>query len=86
MDTSENNHLNLLDLPNLLTEQITHLTIDIENKKTQPPSLETLSNIFVDILSSCSRLINLNFCDLYYQCSDLSMNNLLSTRCVYLRV
>ncbi|CAF1432789.1 unnamed protein product [Rotaria sordida] len=49
-------------LCNLLSEQITHLYIDMEVKTVEPPLSKTLSKIFVLILSLCKRLISLNFC------------------------
>ncbi|CAF4978990.1 unnamed protein product [Rotaria sp. Silwood1] len=51
-------------LHRLLTKQITHLTICIENDMT-PTFSKILSNVFVLILSSCKRLINLDFRQLF---------------------
>ncbi|CAF3609003.1 unnamed protein product [Rotaria sp. Silwood1] len=51
-------------LHRLLTKQITHLTICIENEMI-PTFSKTLSNVFVLILSSCKRLINLDFRQLF---------------------
>ncbi len=68
---------------NLLTEQITDLTIDIHVKSILPPFSETLSNIFASILSLCKRLMNLNFCQLSkYRSLSISIHNLSSTSCM----
>jgi hypothetical protein len=53
-------------LRNLLTQQITHLNIDIQNETTSQLS-EISSNIFALILSLAKRLIHLNFCQLFPQ-------------------
>ncbi|CAF3727523.1 unnamed protein product [Rotaria sp. Silwood1] len=49
-------------LCNLLSEQITHLCIDMEVKTVMPPLSKTLSEIFILILSLCKRLVYLNVC------------------------
>jgi hypothetical protein len=51
-------------LRNLLKNQITHLNIDIKNKKTRE-ACRTVTNIFQFILSLCERLVHLNFRDLF---------------------
>jgi hypothetical protein len=51
-------------LRDLLTKQITHLNIDIQNEKILKLS-KMSSHIFVLILSLCKRLIKLNFCQLF---------------------
>ena len=69
-------------LRNLLTEQITHLNIDIQNETTSQLS-EILSNIFALILSLCKRLINLNFCQLFsHRNSSICIFKLSSTSCI----
>jgi hypothetical protein len=52
------------NLRKLLTQQITHLNIDIQNERTLQLS-EISSNIFALILSLAKRLIHLNFCQLF---------------------
>ncbi|CAF1049917.1 unnamed protein product [Rotaria sordida] len=49
----------------LLTQQIQHLNIDISYDPTLKSS-KILSCIFAFILSTCKQLINLNFCQLFY--------------------
>ena len=51
-------------LHNLLIEQITHLNISISND-TRSKNVNTFSRIFVLILSSCQRLMSLNFNQLF---------------------
>ncbi|CAF4042360.1 unnamed protein product [Rotaria sp. Silwood2] len=51
-------------LHRLLTEQITHLNILIQNEII-PTFFETLSDVFILILSSCKRLISLDFFQLF---------------------
>ena len=64
------------NLRDLLTQQITHLNIDIQNEEIS----KKLSNIFVMILSICIRLINLNFCQLFiYRNSSIDLYNLSKT-------
>ncbi|CAF4384302.1 unnamed protein product [Rotaria sp. Silwood2] len=71
-------------LHRLLTEQITHLNITIQNKIT-PAFFETLSNVFVLILSLCKRLINLDFCQLFPdQIWSINIFDLQSTSCMSL--
>ncbi|CAF3926987.1 unnamed protein product [Rotaria sordida] len=68
-------------LRDLLTQQITHLNIDIQNEKISELS-EISSNIFVLILSLCKRLIYLNFCQLFsYRNSSICIYELPKTRC-----
>jgi len=70
-------------LRNLLTEQITHLSIDTQIKSTSPPLSETVSNLFALILSLCKRLLNLNFCQLSeYRRLPISIHNFSSTSCM----
>ncbi|CAF4030473.1 unnamed protein product, partial [Adineta steineri] len=52
-------------LRDLLSEQITHLNIDIRNADRE--STEITSKIFVLILSLCKKLTELNFCDLFFE-------------------
>ena len=52
-----------LILRDLLTNQITHLNIDI--KKTTENRFKIASKIFAKILSLCKKLIVLNFCDMF---------------------
>ncbi len=52
-----------LILRDLLTNQITHLNIDI--KKTTECSFKIGPEIFAKILSLCKNLIVLNFCDMF---------------------
>ncbi len=52
-----------LILRDLLTKQITHLTIDMK-KRTEYIS-KTVSNTFALILSLCEKLIDLNFGDMF---------------------
>jgi hypothetical protein len=52
-----------LILCDLLTNQITHLNIDIKN--TTECSVKMGTEIFVKILSLCQNLIVLNFCDMF---------------------
>jgi hypothetical protein len=49
----------------LLSKQITHLNIDIKNANRE--SFKITSKIFVFILSLCKKLIELNFCDLFFE-------------------
>jgi hypothetical protein len=49
----------------LLSQQITHLNIDIKNANKE--SFQITSKIFVLILSLCKKLIELNFCDLFFE-------------------
>ncbi|CAF1354080.1 unnamed protein product [Adineta steineri] len=51
-------------LRDLLTNQITHLNIDIQNKTTSELS-EIASNILILILALAKRLTHLNFCHLF---------------------
>src|ERR1700733_11695133 len=51
-------------LRDLLTHQITHLNIDIQNETTSQLS-EISSNILALILSLTKRLIHFNFCQLF---------------------
>ncbi|CAF1206246.1 unnamed protein product, partial [Rotaria sordida] len=51
-------------LHDLLTQQITHLNIDVPYELKSEAS-KTLSSIFVLILSLCQQLISLNFCQLF---------------------
>ncbi|CAF4062050.1 unnamed protein product, partial [Rotaria sordida] len=68
-------------LRDLLTQQITHLNIDIQNDKISELS-EISSNIFILILCLCKRLINLNFCQLFsYRNSSISIYKLPKTNC-----
>ena len=57
-------------LHHLLTQQIIHLNIDVLYEPKSQAS-ETLSSIFALILSICQRLINLNFCQLFYDRKSL---------------
>lgn len=52
-------------LRDILSKQITHLNIDIKN----PDKIlrKVAANIFVLILSLCKKLIELNFCDLFFE-------------------
>ncbi|CAF0853771.1 unnamed protein product [Rotaria sordida] len=52
-------------LRDLLSKQITHLNIDIKNANRE--SFKITSKIFVLILSLCKNLIDLNFCDLFFE-------------------
>ena len=52
-------------LHHLLTQQIQHLNIDVSYDPKSEGS-KILSSIFAWILSTCQRLINLNFCQLFY--------------------
>ena len=52
-------------LDNLLTQQIQHLNIDI-SYDPKSKECQILSIIFTLIISRCQRLINLNFCQLFY--------------------
>ncbi|CAF3948088.1 unnamed protein product [Rotaria sordida] len=52
-------------LHNLLTQQIQHLNIDVSYDPKSKGS-KILSSIFALILSTCQRLIDLNFCQLFY--------------------
>ncbi len=49
----------------MLSKQITHLNIDIKNAHNV--SIKITSKIFVLILSLCKKLIDLNFCDLFFE-------------------
>jgi hypothetical protein len=61
-------------LQRILTQKIQHLNIDVSYELGLKPS-STLSNIFRLILFICQRLINLNFCQLFYDRK--------STICIY---
>ncbi|CAF1429806.1 unnamed protein product [Adineta steineri] len=52
-------------LRDLLSKQITHLNIDIQNAYRE--STIITRKIFVLILSLCEKLIELNFCDLFFE-------------------
>ena len=52
-----------LILRNLLSKQITHLSIDITKTAENDPIVA--AKIFSSILSLCKRLIVLNFCDIF---------------------
>ncbi|CAF0896496.1 unnamed protein product [Adineta steineri] len=71
-------------LRDLLTQQITHLNIDIQSDEI-PKLLSKISlNIFTLILSLCQRLTNLNFCQLFsYRNSFISIYYLPKTSCTY---
>jgi hypothetical protein len=64
-----------------LTQQITHLTIDIRQMTTHERSSENLSNIFALILSLFKRLTDLDFCDFNRYCPSI-LFNLPSTSCM----
>ncbi|CAF1108029.1 unnamed protein product [Adineta steineri] len=49
----------------LLTQQITHLNIDIQSDEIPKLLSKISSNIFILILSLCRRLIKLNFCQVF---------------------
>ncbi|CAF1346940.1 unnamed protein product, partial [Rotaria sordida] len=69
-------------LRNLLTQQITHLNIDIQDQESRESS-EILTNLFALIISLCTRLINLNFCQVLPDRSlPMCVYNLLSTNCI----
>lgn len=59
----------------IVTQQITHLTIDIHHNLKEVPVTEILSTIFGLILNLCQKLIYLNFCDFYRQCTEISILN-----------
>ncbi|CAF1281091.1 unnamed protein product [Rotaria sordida] len=66
----------------LLTQQITHLNIDIQDEESRETS-EILSNLFALIVSLCKRLINLNFCQVLPERTlPMCVDNLLSTNCI----
>jgi hypothetical protein len=68
-------------LHHLLTQQILHLNIDVSY---DPESKESkiLSSIFALILSGCQRLIDLNFCQLFYdRKSPICISKFPSTSC-----
>ncbi len=68
-------------LHNLLTQQIQHLNIDVSYDPKSNGS-KILSSIFALILSTCQRLINLNFCQLFYdRKSPICIYNFPSTSC-----
>ena len=52
-----------VNLQNLLSKQVTHLHIDVDTKSEGDS--ETVSNLFVLILSLCERLIDLQFTDIF---------------------
>ena len=54
-------------LHNLLTEQVTSLTIDVNDQTTPGPCPASLSTIFALILSLSKRLIKLNFGHFYHR-------------------
>ncbi|CAF3650892.1 unnamed protein product [Rotaria sp. Silwood1] len=71
------------NLYNLLSEQITHLYIDIEIKTRKPPLTKILPKIFVLILSLCKRLIYLNLCaSPRYRCLAIHFFKQSSTSCM----
>ncbi|CAF3558500.1 unnamed protein product [Rotaria sordida] len=87
-------NLNMGDsiLRDLLTQQITNLTIDIENT---PPLEECTipSDIFALVLSLCKRLTNLNFCQLYHDrslsiciCYDATLTRYMSSTLATLKI
>lgn len=59
----------------IVTQQITHLTIDIHQNFNGARTTEIPSAIFGLILNSCQRLVYLNFCDFYRQCTVISILN-----------
>ncbi|CAF3359078.1 unnamed protein product [Rotaria sp. Silwood2] len=76
----------------LLAQQITNLTIDIENT---PPIKEytVLSDIFALILSLCKRLTDLNFCQFYHYrslpiciCYDATLTRYVSSTLAKLQI
>ncbi|CAF1277710.1 unnamed protein product [Rotaria sordida] len=68
-------------LHNLLTQQIQHLNIDVSYDPKSKGS-EILSSIFALILSTCQRLIDLNFCQLFYdRKSPIRIYKFQSTSC-----
>ncbi|CAF4036142.1 unnamed protein product [Rotaria sordida] len=70
-------------LCDLLSEQITHLSIDMEVKTSMPPLSKTVSKIFVLILSLCKRLISLNFCSSYrYRLMAIHIFKPSTTNCI----
>ncbi|CAF4082841.1 unnamed protein product [Rotaria sordida] len=73
----------------LLIEQITCLKIDVKDEPTEPPP-ETLSIIFVLILSLCKRLIKLSFCQFDNRSTfctfDLSSTNFKSSTLTELKI
>ncbi|CAF2227121.1 unnamed protein product [Rotaria magnacalcarata] len=66
-------------LRKLLSEQITHLKIDLNDKT--PPLPETLSMIFALILSLCNQIVEVNFCYFFHR-SMICTFELSSTDCV----
>ncbi|CAF3418679.1 unnamed protein product, partial [Rotaria sp. Silwood1] len=71
-------------LHDLLTQQITHLNIDVPYEPKSETS-ETLSSIFALILSVCQRMTNLNFCQLFSdRKASICIYNLPSTSCISL--
>ncbi|CAF1041555.1 unnamed protein product [Rotaria sp. Silwood1] len=71
-------------LHDLLTQQITHLNIDVPYEPKSKTS-ETLSSIFALILSVCQRMTNLNFCQLFSdRKASICIYNLPSTSCISL--
>ncbi len=71
-------------LRDLLSQQITHLNIDIQNEPTSELS-EILSNIFALILSLSKQLISLNFCQLFsYREKPIFISKLSTTNCISL--
>ncbi|CAF4285327.1 unnamed protein product, partial [Rotaria sordida] len=77
-------------LRDLLSKQITHLNIDIKNGNRV--SFEITSKIFVLILSLWKNLIDLNFCDLFFErkhwnhISDLTETSLTSSTLTKLKI
>ncbi|CAF4823396.1 unnamed protein product, partial [Rotaria sp. Silwood2] len=69
-------------LHHLLTQQIINLNIDVSYEPESKAS-ETLSSIFVLIISMCQKLINLNFCQLFPDReSPICIFKLPSTSCI----
>jgi len=74
----------------LLSKQITHLNIDIKNANRE--SIKITSKIFVLILSLCKKLIDLNFCDLFFErkhwnsLSHLTETSLMSSTLTKLKI
>ncbi|CAM4895206.1 unnamed protein product [Rotaria socialis] len=66
-------------LRTLLSEQITHLKIDLNDKT--PPLPETLAMIFALILSLCNQIVAVNFCYFFHR-SMICTFELSSTDCV----
>ncbi|CAF1319055.1 unnamed protein product [Adineta steineri] len=71
-------------LRDLLTQQITHLNIDIQSDEIPKLLSKISTNIFILVLILCQRLTNLNFCQLFsYRNSFISIYNLPKTSCSY---